>query len=99
MLPLGGQHGGAEHHQPTSLVSDLQFFPDIQSFDGLSQSYFICDEQAVGHRFDELHHRLELVGIEVSIAEVHRVEDVGQSSGHLFLNDEFIEISCIAIEA
>src|SRR5690606_8683001 len=52
--------------------------PNVGGLDGLAETDLVGDQHPADWGFDEAHHRLELMRIEVSVARLHRIEDVGE---------------------
>src|SRR5690606_23461081 len=59
-------------------LARLDLAPQIDCFDRLPETDFVCDQDPSRRRLHELHHRFELMRKEIRAARFHRIEDVRQ---------------------
>ena len=76
-------------------VPRLDFFPDVGRFDRLSEADLVSDKKPADRRLNEAHDWLELVRVEVGVARLHRIENVGQLALDFFKSEDAPKISLV----
>ena len=82
-FPFFAEHGGADDQKTPRSRARLQFFPDVNSRDGLTETDLVRNENSSNGRFNERQYRAKLMRKELSFAAFHGVIDVCQSAADL----------------
>src|SRR5258705_96345 len=97
--PFLPQHCRTDDQKAPCRLPGLNLFPDVHGFDCLAEPDLICDQHAADRRLDKTHDWLELVGIKVRVAGLHRVEDVGELALNLLEGQDTPQIAGAAEHA